>query len=97
MSNIFIIFNFKLLTHSHCRFFIEVSSKDRQLQAIAEGLAASVLHSSTSSNTDLNARDLSHHEDIGDGDVRNNQIDIQHKDKIQVTLLAHSLLLSSLP
>jgi len=74
-------------------FFIEVSSEDRQLQAVAEGLAASVLHSSTSSNLDLNAKDVSHHEDVGDGDVQNNLIDIQHKDKIQVTFLAHSLVL----
>ncbi|KAL2327376.1 hypothetical protein Fmac_020803 [Flemingia macrophylla] len=59
----------------------KVSSEDRQLQAIAEGLAASVLHSSTSSNLDLHARDVSHHEDTGD--VQNNLIDIQHKDKTQ--------------
>ncbi|KAK8465917.1 hypothetical protein PHAVU_009G209700 [Phaseolus vulgaris] len=71
------------LALEEARSAAKVSSEDRQLQAIAEGLAASVLHSSTSSNIDLNARDLSHHEDIGDGDVRNNQIDIQHKDKIQ--------------
>ncbi|TKY73057.1 Serine/threonine-protein kinase CTR1 [Spatholobus suberectus] len=61
----------------------KVSSEDRQLQAVAEGLAASVLHSSTSSNLDLHARDVSHHEDVGDGDVQNNLIDIQDKDKAQ--------------
>ncbi|RDX93364.1 Serine/threonine-protein kinase CTR1, partial [Mucuna pruriens] len=60
----------------------KVSSEDRQLQAVAEGLAASVLHS-TSSNLDLHARDVSYHEDIGNGDVQNNLIDIQHKEKTQ--------------
>ncbi|CAJ1975585.1 unnamed protein product [Sphenostylis stenocarpa] len=59
------------------------AKEDRQLQAVAEGLAASVLHSSTSSNLDLNARDVSHHEDVGDGDVQNNLVDIPHKDKTQ--------------
>ncbi|KAK7411648.1 hypothetical protein VNO78_03083 [Psophocarpus tetragonolobus] len=63
--------------------FAKVSPEDRQLQAVAEGLAASVLHSSSSSNLDLHARDVAHHEDIGDGDVQNNLIDIQHKDKTQ--------------
>lgn len=61
----------------------KVSSEDRQLQAVAEGLAASVLHSSTSSNLDLHARDVSHHEDTGNEDVQNNQTDIQHNDKTQ--------------
>ncbi|WVZ21380.1 hypothetical protein V8G54_008702 [Vigna mungo] len=71
------------LTFEEARSVAKVSSEDRQLQAVAEGLAASVLHSSTSSNIDLNVKDVSHHEDIGDGDVQNNLIDIQHKDKIQ--------------
>ncbi|KOM40095.1 hypothetical protein LR48_Vigan04g029300 [Vigna angularis] len=71
------------LTLEEARSAAKVSSEDRQLQAVAEGLAASVLHSSTSSNLDLNAKDVPHHEDIGDGDVQNNLIDIQHKDKIQ--------------
>ncbi|XP_027942161.1 uncharacterized protein LOC114195914 [Vigna unguiculata] len=71
------------LTLEEARPAAKISSEDRQLQAVAEGLAASVLHSSTSSNLDLNAKDVSHHEDVGDGDVQNNLIDIQHKDKIQ--------------
>ncbi|WJX29387.1 mitogen-activated protein kinase kinase kinase [Trifolium repens] len=58
------------------------SPEDQQLQAVAESSAASVLHSSTS-NPDLHARDVSHHEDIEDGDVKNNQLDIQCKEKTQ--------------
>jgi hypothetical protein len=65
-------------------FFIEGSPEDQQLQAVAESSAASVLHSSTS-NPDLHARHVSHHEDIEDGDVKNNQLDIQCKEKTQVT------------
>ncbi|CAJ2637537.1 unnamed protein product [Trifolium pratense] len=56
--------------------------EDQQLQAVAESSAASVLHSSTS-NPDLHARDVSHHEDIEDGDFKNNQLDIQCKAKTQ--------------
>lgn len=66
-------------------FFIEVSPEEQQLQAVAEGLAASVLHSSSSSNLDVHARDASHHEDNNDGDVQNNLIDMQCNDKAQVT------------
>lgn len=65
-------------------FFIEVSPEDQQLQAVAESLAASVLHSSTS-NPDLHARDVSYHEDIEDVDVQNNLLDIHYKEKTQVT------------
>ncbi|KAK7304752.1 hypothetical protein VNO77_42639 [Canavalia gladiata] len=61
----------------------KVSSEDQQLQAVAEGLAASVLHSSTSSNLDLHARDVSCHDDIDNRDVQNNLMDMQHKDKTQ--------------
>ncbi|XP_057432455.1 uncharacterized protein LOC130725222 isoform X2 [Lotus japonicus] len=57
--------------------------EEQQLQAVAEGLAASVLHSSSSSNLDLHARDASHHEDNNDGDVQNNLIDMQCNDKAQ--------------
>ncbi|KAJ1436971.1 Serine-threonine/tyrosine-protein kinase, catalytic domain [Sesbania bispinosa] len=53
------------------------AKEERQLQAVAEGLAASVLNSSTSSNP----RDVSHCENIDNGDVQNNLIDIQCKDK----------------
>ncbi|KAJ1440096.1 Serine-threonine/tyrosine-protein kinase, catalytic domain [Sesbania bispinosa] len=57
------------------------AKEERQLQAVAEGLAASVLNSSTSSNP----RDVSHCENIDNGDVQNNLIDIQCKDKTQVS------------
>ncbi|XP_061369773.1 uncharacterized protein LOC133312565 isoform X2 [Gastrolobium bilobum] len=58
-------------------------SEDRQLQAVAEGLAASVLDSSTSSNPELHARDVSHREDIDDGDIQNDITNIQCVDKTQ--------------
>ncbi|XP_019415476.1 PREDICTED: uncharacterized protein LOC109326975 [Lupinus angustifolius] len=62
------------------------SSEDRQNQqhqAVAEGVAASVLHSSTPSNPDLPARDVSRPEDMENRDAQNNLIDIQHTDKAQ--------------
>lgn len=40
----------------------------QELQAVAEGVAASVLHSSTPSNPDLHARDVSNRDSIEDGD-----------------------------
>ncbi|XP_027186162.1 uncharacterized protein [Cicer arietinum] len=58
------------------------AKEDQQLQAVAESLAASVLHSSTS-NPDLHARDVSYHEDIEDVDVQNNLLDIHYKEKTQ--------------
>ncbi|KAL5100851.1 hypothetical protein RYX36_005178 [Vicia faba] len=58
------------------------AKEEQQLQAVAESLAASVLHSSTS-NPDLHARDVSHHEDTEDGDVRNNILNIQCREKTQ--------------
>lgn len=67
-------------------FFFERSPEEQQLQAVAESLAASVLHSSTS-NPDLHARDVSHHEDTEDGDVRNNILNIQCREKTQVTYI----------
>ncbi|CAL0304911.1 unnamed protein product [Lupinus luteus] len=62
------------------------SSEDRQNQqhqAIAEGVAASVLHSSTPSNPDLHARDVSRREDKENRDAQNTPIDIQRNYKTQ--------------
>lgn len=64
--------------------------EEQQLQAVAEGLAASVLHSSTS-NPDLHARNVSHHEDFDGGVVQNNLLDIQSKEKTQVISCAFQL------
>ncbi|KAE9609763.1 putative protein kinase TKL-Pl-6 family [Lupinus albus] len=62
----------------------ELSAKeDQQLQAIAEGVAASVLHTSTPSNSDSHTRDVSCLENIGDNNVENNPIDVQCKSKVQ--------------
>lgn len=58
------------------------TKEDQQLQAVAESSAASVLHSSTS-NPDLHARDVSLHENIEDGDVQNNLLDVHCKEKAQ--------------
>ncbi|CAL0327821.1 unnamed protein product [Lupinus luteus] len=63
------------------------SSEDRQnqqLQAVAEGVAASVLHSSIPSNPDMHGTDVSHHEDIDNRDSQTNLLDIQCNDKSQV-------------
>lgn len=52
-------------------FLNEGSEEDhikQELQAVAEGVAACVLHSSTPSNPDLNAKDVSSCGDLGDGD-----------------------------
>ncbi|KAF1892500.1 hypothetical protein Lal_00010966 [Lupinus albus] len=57
--------------------------QNQQLQAVAEGVAASVLHSSTPSNPDLHARDVPHHEDMENIDAQNDLIDIQCTDKTQ--------------
>ncbi|CAL0325678.1 unnamed protein product [Lupinus luteus] len=61
----------------------KVSAEDQQLQAIAEGVAASVLHTSTPSNSDSHTRDVSCLENIGDNNVENNLIDVQCKSEIQ--------------
>ncbi|KAI4344231.1 hypothetical protein L6164_011481 [Bauhinia variegata] len=51
----------------------------RELKVVAEGVAASVLQSSTPSNPDLNVGHVSGHENIEDGDVQNNVMDVQAK------------------
>ncbi|KAM3714247.1 hypothetical protein ACB098_01G320100 [Castanea mollissima] len=61
------------------------SSKEEQikqdLQAVAEGVAASVLHSATSSNPDLHDRNES--EAIQDGDNQNSSVNMQRKAKAE--------------
>ncbi|KAK7265149.1 hypothetical protein RJT34_32765 [Clitoria ternatea] len=59
------------------------STEDQQLQAVAEDVAASVLHSRTPSNPDLHSRDVSCDENIEDGDVQNNLMDVKCRDKTQ--------------
>ncbi|KAJ1385891.1 Serine-threonine/tyrosine-protein kinase, catalytic domain [Sesbania bispinosa] len=51
------------------------STEDQQLQAVAEDVAASVLHPCTPPNPNLHARDVSCRENIEDDDVQNNLID----------------------
>ncbi|KAL0013627.1 hypothetical protein SO802_000696 [Lithocarpus litseifolius] len=53
----------------------------QDLQAVAEGVAASVLHSATSSNPDLHDRNES--EAIQDGDNQNSSVDMQRKAKAE--------------
>nr|KYP36094.1 Serine/threonine-protein kinase CTR1 [Cajanus cajan] len=67
-------------------FLIEGSAEDiedQQLQAVAEDVAASVLHSRTPSNSDLHSRDVSCQENIEDGSVQNNLIDVTCGHKTQ--------------
>ncbi|QHO01740.1 hypothetical protein HN873_044126 [Arachis hypogaea] len=59
------------------------SSQDQQLQAVAEGVAASVLHSSIPSNPELHARDVSFRGETEDGYVQNSEIDVQCKSTAQ--------------
>ena len=54
----------------------------QDLQAVAEGVAASVLHSATSSNPDMHDRNES--EAIQDGDNQNSSVDMQRKAKAEV-------------
>ncbi|XP_075643037.1 RAF-like serine/threonine-protein kinase 24 isoform X2 [Castanea sativa] len=53
----------------------------QDLQAVAEGVAATVLHSATSSNPDLHDRNES--EAIQDGDNQNSSVDMQRKAKAE--------------
>ncbi|KAL2338473.1 hypothetical protein Fmac_012919 [Flemingia macrophylla] len=66
-------------------FLIEGSAEDQQLQAVAEDVAASVLHSRTPSNSDLHSKDVSCLENIEDGSVTNNLIDVACGHKTQDT------------
>ena len=79
-------------------FFNEGSAEDQQLQAVAEDVAASVLHLRTPSNPVLHARDISCRENIEDGGDQNNLIDVQRKAETQVILFTYSsvFVLSSL-
>ncbi|XP_061350746.1 uncharacterized protein LOC133295881 isoform X2 [Gastrolobium bilobum] len=63
------------LTLEHAQF-AKGSAEDQQLQAVAEDVAASVLHP----NPDLHARGVSCRENIEDGDVQNNLLnDVKSK------------------
>jgi len=67
-------------------FFVEGSAEDQQLQAVAENVAASVLHSRHPSNSDLDSRDVSCCDNIEDGSVQNNLMDVNCGHKTQVIL-----------
>ncbi|CAJ1944738.1 unnamed protein product [Sphenostylis stenocarpa] len=70
------------LTFDHGRS-AKGSAEDQQLQAVAENVAASVLHSRTPSNSDLHSRDVSCCDNIEDGSVQNNLIDVNCGHKTQ--------------
>ncbi|MED6195266.1 hypothetical protein PIB30_036255 [Stylosanthes scabra] len=59
------------------------SAEDQQLQAVAEDVAASVLHSRIPSNADLHARDNIYLENTEDGEDKKNMIDVQFKAETQ--------------
>ncbi|KAK7347162.1 hypothetical protein VNO80_21689 [Phaseolus coccineus] len=59
------------------------SAEDQQLQAVAENVAASVLHSRNPSNSDLHSRDISCCENIEDASVQNNLMDVNCGHKTQ--------------
>lgn len=73
-------------------FFIEGSTEDEQLKAVAEDVAASVLHPCSPSNPNLQARDVSFHENIEDGDIQYNLINVKCRDKTQVILFIYSFI-----
>lgn len=56
----------------------------QDLQAVAEGVAASVLRSATSSNPDLLDANESAFEANQDGDSQDSRLDVQHKAKVEV-------------
>lgn len=60
----------------------------QDLQAVAEGVAASVLHSGTHSNPD--SHDRNEFEANQDGDIQNSSVDMQHKAKAEVIYLLPS-------
>ena len=71
----------------------------KELQAVAEGVAASVFQSSTPSNPDIPAEvNASGYEGNQDTDVSTSDIEMQHKAKFEVCNLRslHSLSVSSL-
>ncbi|KAL4345965.1 hypothetical protein AHAS_Ahas11G0331100 [Arachis hypogaea] len=59
------------------------SAEDQQLQAVAEDVAASVLHSRIPSNPDLHARDNMYLENTEDGEDKNNLIDVAETQSIK--------------
>ncbi|KAL2961688.1 hypothetical protein AAZX31_17G102100 [Glycine max] len=67
------------LTIEHVRS----AKEDQQLQAVAENVAASVLHSRTPSNSDLHSGDVSCCETIKYDSVQNNLIDVKCGHKAQ--------------
>lgn len=85
-----------LLVFFFC-FYIKGSAEEQikqDLQAVAEGVAASVLHSATSSNPDIHDINESAFEAIQDGDIQNISVDMQHKAKVEVVYLLISFLSS---
>lgn len=74
-------------TYSFCfALFIKGSTEDQQLKAVAEDVAASVLHPCAPSNPSLQAGDVSCQKNAEDGDVKNNLIDAKCRDTTQVIL-----------
>ncbi|XP_073226733.1 uncharacterized protein [Cicer arietinum] len=59
------------------------STEDQQLKAVAEDVAASVLHPCAPSNPSLQAGDVSCQKNAEDGDVKNNLIDAKCRDTTQ--------------
>ncbi|XP_014510185.1 uncharacterized protein LOC106769191 [Vigna radiata var. radiata] len=64
------------LTLEHSRS-AKGSAEDQQLQAVAENVAASVLHSRNPSNSDLHSTDVSCCDNIEDDSVQNNFMDVK--------------------
>ena len=59
----------------------------KELQAVAEGVAASVFQSSTPSDPDISTQvDVSGYEDNQDTDVSTSDIEMQHKAKFEVAI-----------
>lgn len=75
-----------MLIH-HFIFSVKGSAEEQikqELQAVAEGVAASVFQPSMSSNLDLHDRNESANGSKQSGDVENSGADIQQKDKVEV-------------
>lgn len=78
-------------------FYVKGSAEEQikqDLQAVAEGVAASVLHSATSSNPDIHDINESAFEAIQDGDIQNSSVDMKHKAKVEVVYLLVTFLSS---
>ena len=76
-----------MLIH-HFIFSVKGSAEEQikqELQAVAEGVAASVFQSSTSSNLDLHDRNESASGSKERGDVENSGADTQQKDVVEVS------------